>query len=1705
MRGCGTCADCARNQGQLRETGVIGSRRCTSAPEVNHVVIEGSDSSKRFRVEYPRALLVSGGGAGVPSHKRRGHTATQLAFVRKLGRFTLDNIIKERVRLEKKREGLESLSLRLNDVHELTFPPDQHKTGTSTASRQQPAQPQALDGPSAPYDDAYVDTDIVHVGTTQRVAVRQVRPIVAAALRKSYTTLDKLEQLRLAMLHTMRRIAGFHAVRIARGFHGRLAARQHRRGVIRELAATRIQAATRGYRDRRDVVPVLWREFLDRKATMVQAAWRGFVVWRWYTSVVKAALTARKRAAAIAFQAAWRGHCVRSRMGEIADAALARREAGLRLRAERLERAKARKEATAQASALLIQRVWRGVVGRRGAYARRRVTALLHPRVKALADEFLASGDLWGFLQRVEDDYRRAEAAKTRDVARATAYVDQVMRLRRGSATHAGTGDGDDARARGAGPTPGSARYRAPGTATARRGSVSSAAAAVDEAILATAPRRGSISGPLTHPLLTHIGRPSDTGVPEGRGASAVGATLPHQDEQGFLVDGSQSPCDEWLDGTAPVGQRRASIVGGFIADSHSRTLAALRSAGTGREGALVASAVYLSGTFLDPKQPTFQQLSRSVPHRRGDMPAPMPDTGLNEASRSTGSVLLDSHIGGLDDTAARIMHQENFECVQRACLKAADTAAMSADAPIAPTVAHAALSAAGAAQLLAAAAGSPLSTALPAAISGASGLWSSIRTPHGRPDGRYGEKDDQLRGPWQPQTEVQGHAAASAAGSPGASRGAVGLTTGDAPSWAQLPPDAPPGSALTAYRGSTAIVGAYPAHLSGGAGAATLLSEPEAPSGTVVLAPRTTPLPPVALADRVFAEEALLRAHGVSLPTARDLLRDVHGLDGPLDMLIYHAVLRCAPLPAGILEAAESEGLLGAEDAAQMRRRSAVATGKDIAGAVAGTPLPGAPLPPVQAMYSTASTASGDSSSTAADKGRQLRQLVSEGKAGAAGSVASTSGGERRSEPMRAVGAGELAVRLYRELPRSLVTLQWERSLHEAAAPITARLRAAGARVVRDLQRMDLLAPSVGLDPLTAAMIRRLLAIVSAASKVTVPSVIKSLYETAPPEEGKSKRMWSSLRKPVKRPVQFSLAGALVSTRSGDGGVVPRSAQRDNLIGLMWPATASASALTGSSFSTVLAACPLGRNSTALVPVHSAVAGGGRRYSYDNVHNQPLAQVEGCLADSDYGAASASSFKNDTGSTVPAAIVPLAESLQPRVPYSNRWLFCAYGVVCDPVVQATPDPDQLPSSILLPPGSVTLPTDDFVRIDLLCSQAVHDADARYSVRLERAQRRLAHIERLSTRSTTRQARQDAYLREFGDGSSIAAEDGVGADHASRDHDTHLHAAILGVDGPPGADTALESSARPATRCSSRSELRRVESELRAATAGLAQLSPPDARYDALHALLCARLAVVKSSLHERLFSLDGKIDLGAGVELAVVQAAFTLPLPSPRLAEMVDTRCNRKQREFGDDITARTAAPYDEFLTHLALLPPLRELVTERAEGMASDDQAAERELRSLTRQPQVLAGRAAAALANLPTKCKHRLLIAERARTAAAVAPPWVDALSRWGFVRLGLLPRVPASELQAALASAYPIRPARGAPLAELRLRGLADSVPPEGIAHALASTVAFWLAGSPEVQARLQSQTSTYDSRFQQGPADPRGLVPARRPHACAGSG
>jgi hypothetical protein len=69
-----------------------------------------------------------------------------------------------------------------------------------------------------------------------------------------------------------------------------------------------------------------------------------------------------------------------------------------------------------------------------------------------------------------------------------------------------------------------------------------------------------------------------------------------------------------------------------------------------------------------------------------------------------------------------------------------------------------------------------------------------------------------------------------------------------------------------------------------------------------------------------VYEQEALLQSFSGAVPEVRSLMVDVRGMDGPFDLLVYHAVLRILPVPTSAVREAREQGIINANEHAQLR-----------------------------------------------------------------------------------------------------------------------------------------------------------------------------------------------------------------------------------------------------------------------------------------------------------------------------------------------------------------------------------------------------------------------------------------------------------------------------------------------------------------------------------------------------------------------------------------------------------------------------------------------------------------------------------------------------------------------------------------------------------------------------------------------------------------
>ena len=391
--GCGKCSECVKNKVFQRETGQKGQRVCRLATGTDYVKLQS------FKIEYPRDLTRLRPGSLLP------HTQRQLHFMRRVFRYALHRLRDEMLLQEQQLSNRSRLLMSAED------PAAQVHDGVGAGAV------------------SYIDTELVH-GRTQRIRRDQVVPMVLPLVTESTRGIRRIEAIRQTIFAHWKAFCGAQIAKVGRGYIGRLRAKRKRVAVLRHFGALRIQSAYRGYYDRRYVVPVLLDQLRNRCARRIALAWIRFSRGRTLRARLRARMWRIKRVASTKIQAVWRGHFVRQRLGALRAAAADAKALFEAARHRRLQAARARREHIKHRAATTLQRVWRGTLGRRAAYQRRQAGLISNLRVRELADRFLTSGDLWGFIASVNADYQRVETEKNRELVKARAFVDQVIRVR---------------------------------------------------------------------------------------------------------------------------------------------------------------------------------------------------------------------------------------------------------------------------------------------------------------------------------------------------------------------------------------------------------------------------------------------------------------------------------------------------------------------------------------------------------------------------------------------------------------------------------------------------------------------------------------------------------------------------------------------------------------------------------------------------------------------------------------------------------------------------------------------------------------------------------------------------------------------------------------------------------------------------------------------------------------------------------------------------------------------------------------------------------------------------------------------------------------------------------------------------------------------------------------------------------------------------
>lgn len=239
-----------------------------------------------------------------------------------------------------------------------------------------------------------------------------------------------------------------------------------------------------------------------------------------------------------------------------------------------------------------------------------------------------------------------------------------------------------------------------------------------------------------------------------------------------------------------------------------------------------------------------------------------------------------------------------------------------------------------------------------------------------------------------------------------------------------------------------------------------------------------------------------------------------------------------------------------------------------------------------------------------------------------------------------------------------------------------------------------------------------------------------------------------------------------------------------------------------------------------------------------------------------------------------------------------------------------------------------------------------------------------------------------------------------------------------------------------------------------AALSGSATQQGMDADEMQREELRAARQQDVTGMLHSMHTGLNGLVgsDLEGPVDPLCLQVAFTLPIPCPRLTAIVDHRTGvtRTMRE-----AERVVVPYDLFLRQL-----IGYNLPGSVEGKMDD------------------AG---------GTK-KQRMLVKERVKSATLMAKPWIAALNRWGFSKLGQTIGIPRPRLVEVLGSAWPIQVKPGMNSIEKACSALNDMLQPSDVATSMQAALRHWQNYSPAEFSKLRASSTSFDPKYQRGPTD-----------------
>jgi hypothetical protein len=1441
----------------------------------------------------------------------------------------------------------------------------------------------------------FFDTDLIH-GYSQRVRRDQVLAMVPPLVTRAMERVKNLNLAVAAIRRKLRQVAGASLVRIARGFLGRVTAAEMRYLRTINAAAVAIQSVYWGYRVRRYDYPRAIHERRMDRAARIQALWKGYRTRQWFAKIKDLERFREASAAAERIQALWKGYWVRRNREEVLASAAQRKAEWQEKRHNRLVDARTRRQARRELAAVNIQRIVRGFFGRRDAYMRRQQGFISHPKVRALADAYLAGGDLWGLLAAVSKEFEQRDAAHEREERQASAFVHQMVRLREEQEMK----DWDEWM---------SIKNR-------RRAPESGARKTVDG-------KRHNKSGGL-------VG--SDPGVME----------LADDDLKLALLERMYLHADRGPSSAAPGVSSSGKFLGkGGGTGALSRTIASTDSPFKATAGTVkIPPSSRQSRPISESNSAFLSERSRRGRSRQdlGLPPGADPDRVVSQSIMTSATLK-----SGLSAKRPKKQEQPPSSPIQTLRL---DTHSLHAPPPL-----HT-LETPGTTNI-------PLPSAVESVNVGPS-MW--VESPTKPPTGLE-SRSIVVAG--QPESRSESRSALQGLQARGAEVLQREVSVAELQEQRADALRSETDARMVRANESLALV-------------------PHQPSSTASLGSSGGELGPLrvtagvqsSVAAAVSLEETLA-SHSVGRPSARTLLRDVRGLDGPCDALVLHATLRVIPIPQGVLEWCEQNGMAVPPEVAELSRQAAVS------GGFVG--------PTEDAEFLNHPELRGVSSRVPSD--------------------------------FRRIGHGEIAARLFSDLPPSVMKVRWESTARDVAAPVVAELRRQGCTCVRDVYSSDL--DSAKINPIIVGSIFRLIRILEMTQKMTDPSTVRTMF--------------ASLPRPVPPPLfgpgragvggvghEESVGGAsmpfgesaIVAERRLERSVKRSAESKEPVMDDEDEPEGSGFGLTGVVAQSSTSTLPYWSLASRGQPGSGLAALKSTPQSFDQYkrtlrkdpHSVPKPQARLFVTKSDaVGRPFSVPVETNTLTPAPTQVVDLSKD-GPLV-YHEPGLFGEYGSVAQhyqadaetrmsveeakkmgasvtmpvTVVPEVPvahtvrrmkvhgrrgfragDPRAADSvgedEVLVPDGMEVLERDDSLTA-LGIRRTARELTEKERRRVEAAKRsnRARKIAEDATRQalaklrgTKVRAMDEDEAEGTGDAAHLELSASERRDLVERSS-LNSASALVGVSLVDGADVPHESETAASLR------------------------AQRDGSFD-VERTMSSMLA----RLHLSVNTLRAVQDLEAPVDAAVIQVCVRLPIPMPNMVQLVDYRSGRSRNEVQ---RSRVLVPYDLFLRQLVAYEAAAAAgVGARGGGFGSKWTSGDEvdDLAARVREAEEAALQ------------KQRMLVKERLSIATVMARPWIRGLTKAGFTRVGQLIKMPRLELERSVAVAYPIKPDAGVVLAGRRAQELAANVPPSRVAQAIEAALEHWLQICPDIADMVYQRVSSFDPRYQKGPTDTRRSAASR---------